>query len=277
MPTFLEPAAALRLLRHEATVHAVPSREVRDLGDALLLRDPQDAEPFWNRLEAVRFPTAADAFDRRLAEIGILFASIGRRPHIWLLPPYDTPVDIHARLVAAGFEDAGAGHVMVAVDDAAARPTAAAPLPPGVEIERHRRVVGAAAQGVSTAIVDVLLAAFSVGPERRPGVVTETVASLADPRFTHYLVRLAGEPVAVARRATFDGLSYLSSIGTSPTARGRGLGRLVTATATVDGFADGSEFVHLGVFTDNRPAKALYLALGYTFVGEPGPDMVLIG
>ena len=277
MPTVLEPAAVLRLLRHEAMVHAVPNRQVRDLGDALLLHDPVDAEPFWNRLEAVRFPDDPDAFDRRLAEIGILFASIGRQPHIWLLPPYDAPVDVHARLVAAGFEDAGAGHVMVAVDDAAARPVVRAALPPGVEIERHRRVVGPAASSVSAAIVDVLLAAFSVGSERRAGVITETVASLADPRFTHYLVRVGGEPVAVARRATFDGLGYLSSIGTVPAARGRGLGRLVTATATVDGFADGSELVHLGVFTDNRPAKALYQALGYAFVGEPGPDMVLIG
>jgi hypothetical protein len=46
----------LRALRHEAAVHAVPDRELRDYGDCLLLHDPRDREPFWNRLEAVRFP-----------------------------------------------------------------------------------------------------------------------------------------------------------------------------------------------------------------------------
>ena len=40
-----------------------------------------------------------------------------------------------------------------------------------------------------------------------------------------------GVPAAVARRATFDGLSYLSSIGTAGWARGRGFGGLVTAAA----------------------------------------------
>ena len=32
-------------------------------GDALLLHDPQDSEPFWNRLQAVRWPEDPDAFD----------------------------------------------------------------------------------------------------------------------------------------------------------------------------------------------------------------------
>ena len=65
-------------------------------------------------------------------------------------------------------------------------------------------------------------------PERRAGIEAETAASLGHPWFTHYLVRADGRPAAVARRATFDGLSYLSSIGTAGWARGRGLGSLVT-------------------------------------------------
>ena len=80
-----------RLLRHEAEVHAIPGRELRDLGDALLLHDPVDPEPFWNRVEGARWPGEASAFDRRLAEVGILFASIGRQPHIWVSPPHDEP------------------------------------------------------------------------------------------------------------------------------------------------------------------------------------------
>ena len=39
----------------------------------------------------------------------------------------------------------------------------------------------------------------------------------------------------------------------------------------------GSEVVHLGVFADNVPGKRLYERLGFAFVGEPGPDMLLVG
>ena len=123
----------------------------------------------------------------------------------------------------------------------------------------------------------VLLDAFGVEGPRRPGIVAETMATLADPRFTHYLVTVEGVPAAAARRATFDGLSYLSSIGTAPWARGRGLGRLVTATATVDGLEAGSDWVHLGVFADNAGAIALYRSLGFELSGAPGPDMLLTG
>ena len=141
---------------------------------------------------------------------------------------------------------------------------------PGTTLERPARLTGAAAEPVAQAIVDVLLEAFGVEADRRPGIAAETVASLADPRFTHYLVRLDGEPVAVARRATFDGLCYLSSIGTIERARGHGLGRLVTATAVVDAVAAGSEWVHLGVFADNPPAYGLYGGLGFTPSGAAG-------
>ena len=128
-----------------------------------------------------------------------------------------------------------------------------------------------------TSIVEVLFAAFGVGDARRVAILAETRASLADPRFMHYLIRRDGEPVAVARRATFDGLSYLSSIGTVDGARGLGFGRLVTASAFADAIDAGSEWVHLGVFADNPPAIALYERLGFVLSGEPGPDMLLVG
>lgn len=277
MPTPLDFDTVRRLLRHEALVHAVPSRVLRDLGDALLLHDPVDAEPFWNRLEAVRFPDEPDAFDQRLAEIHVQFASVGRQPHVWLLPPYDTPTDLFERLVANGFEDAGAGHLMATTDDAPARAALAESADASLRLDRYAGLRGPEAEPVAAAIVGVLLAAFGVGEERRAGVIIETLATLADPRFTHYLVRLDGAPAAVARRATFDGISYLSSIGTVAAARGRGVGRRVTAAATVDAFDAQSEVVHLGVFADNVPGKRLYERLGFAFVGEPGPDMLFVG
>jgi ribosomal protein S18 acetylase RimI-like enzyme len=274
----IDAAVVRRLMRHEAQVHAIPGRTLRDLGDSILLHDPVELEPFWNRIEAIQWPTDTTGFDRRLAEVGVLFASIGRQPHFWTLPPFDEPRDLIARLFANGFEDVGDGLVLATSDAEAARDALRrSPLPDGAHMDRFRAILGAEAARAADAIVAVLMAAFTVDPERHPGVVAETLASLADPRFMHYLVRRDGMPVAVARRATFDGISYLSSIGAVDAARGLGFGRYVTASAMVDAFADGSEWVHLGVYADNLPARRLYESLGLQMAGEPGPDMILIG
>ena len=315
----IDAATLRRLLRHEAEVHAIPGRELRDLGDSLLLHDAIDPEPFWSRLEGICWPSEPSAFDRRLGEVGILFASIGRQPHIWLAPPHDEPDDLEARLLANGFEDMGKGLLLIARADDQAREALAVAPSSDTAIERLSRIEGraavvaidrprfrkrktklqkpvknppntgcdrilvvplypqCAAEAAADAIVGVLFDAFGVGEARRAGIVGETVATLADARFTHYLVRRGGEPVAVARRATFGGLSYLSSIGTVDRARGQGFGRLVTATALVDAIEAGSEWVHLGVFADNPGAIALYERLGFVAGMDPGPDMVLVG
>lgn len=272
-----DAATVRRLLLHEAAVHAVPARQLTDLGDGILLLDPADPEPFWNRLAAARWPADPAAFDRRLTEVALRFATMGRQPHIWVSPPHDEPSDLAARLATNGFEDTGPGLLMVARDPTPARSALARDPGPAVTVEKVGELAGARAESVATAIVGVLLSAFGVGEERREGVLVETMASLADARFTHYIVRIGEMPAAVARGATFDGATYLSSIGTAEWARGRGLGRLVTATAMLDGLEAGSDWVHLGVFVDNDPAIALYRRLGFETSGDPGPDMLLVG
>jgi ribosomal protein S18 acetylase RimI-like enzyme len=274
--TTVDPASMRRLILHEARVHAMPGREVRDLGDALLLHDPTDPEPFWNRLAAIRWPSDASAFDRRLTETLVLFASLGRQPHIWPSPLHDTPADLVERLGSNGFRDTGEGCVMVLADPGPAQALAARPIERGITIQRLSGIRGRDANEAASAIVDVLADAFDVGSDRRVGVTAETITSLARPTFMHYLARSDGRPAAVARRATFDGVSYLSSIGTAAWGRGRGFGRLVTALASSDAVAAGSEWTHLGVFADNRGAIRLYADLGFERVGEPCPDLLLI-
>jgi ribosomal protein S18 acetylase RimI-like enzyme len=274
----IDAVTVRRLLRHEAEVHAIPGRSLRDLGDALLLHDPVESEPFWNRVEAIRWPRGTADFDRRLAEVAVLFASIGRQPHVWTSPPHDEPADLVARLAANGFEDVGDGLLLVARDVELARSALSGrPLGTDMTLERLSGVSETAADLAADDIVSVLLSAFGVGEDRRPGVVAETRTSLVDERFTHYIVRGDGTPLGVARRATFDGISYLSSIGTVESARGLGLGRFVTATAMVDAAAAGSEWIHLGVFADNVAARRLYETIGFTMSGDPGPDMVFVG
>ena len=272
----VDPVTMRRLLLHEARVHAVPGRELRDLGDAILLHDPGELEPFWNRLEAVRWPAELEGFDRRLTEILVLFASIGRRPHIWASPLHDSPADLVARLTSNGFRVLGLGDVMVLADPASSHRAAAEPLPPGVTLERLAGLDGSTALAASADVVDVLLDAFEVDAERRPDIMSETVVSLGHPWFTHYLVRVDGVPATVARRATFDGASYLSSIGTAGWARGRGLGSLVTRMAGADALAAGSEWTYLGVFSDNVGAIGIYERSGFVRVGESAADLLLV-
>jgi ribosomal protein S18 acetylase RimI-like enzyme len=272
----IDPATMRRLMLHEARVHAVPGRHLRDLGDAILLHDDTEPEPFWNRLESVRWSADAAEFDRRLTEVLLIFASLGRQPHIWASPLHDAPIDLVARLKANGFRDLGAGNLMALVDPEPARLAASAPIPAGVTVERLAGLPETEAESAAAGIVDVLLEAFDVESERRPGVEAETLASLAHRWFTHYLVRLDGRPAAVARRATFEDASYLSSIGTAGWARGRGLGSLVTRLATVDALAAESEWVYLGVFADNTPAIGIYERSGFVRVGESCPDLLLV-
>jgi hypothetical protein len=94
-----------RLLLHEAQIHATPGRDLRDLGDAILLHDPTDPEPFWNRLAAIRWPAEPDAFDRRLTEVVVMFATLARQPHIWPAPAHDTPGGPGRPPRANGFRD----------------------------------------------------------------------------------------------------------------------------------------------------------------------------
>jgi ribosomal protein S18 acetylase RimI-like enzyme len=278
MRAAIDATTVRRLLRHEAEVHATPGRTLRDLGDALLLVDPDEPEPFWNRIEAIRWPTETDAFDRRLAEVLVIFASYGRQPHVWALPPHDEPLDLVARLAANGFENVGDGLLLVTRDAARAQEALARrPLDANLSIERLSGLTDRDAIDAAGSIVEVLLEAFGVEAERGPGIAVEIRATLADPRFTHYLVRRDGAPVAVARRATFDGISYLSSIGTTSAARGLGLGRHVTAVAMIDAAVAGSEWIHLGVYADNTAARRLYESLGFEMAGDPAPDLLLIG
>lgn len=267
-----------RLLRHEAEVHAVPGRVVEDLGDGLLLHDPGDPEPFWNRLEAVRWPGEPGAFDRRLVEVLARFASVGRQPHVWVTPAADEPSDLAERLAANGFSDMGLGHLMVAwapgLDRARLADVATGPAQFVVERLGAGRPDGH--MGSAEDVVAVLMDAFGVEEERRRGVTAETRASLADPRFTHYLVRRDGVALAAARRATFDGTSYLSSIGVVPAARGLGLGGRITAVAMLDALEADSGWLHLGVFADNTVAKRLYERLGFVDGSRPSPDMLLV-
>ncbi|HEY7590187.1 MAG TPA: GNAT family N-acetyltransferase [Candidatus Limnocylindrales bacterium] len=273
LPAGVDVETLIFLERHEARVHARPGRDIRELGDAILLFDPLDREPFWNRVNAIRWPSSA-AFDRRLDEVITLFATLDRLPHIWPRPAFNEPPDIVERLIAAGFEDVGGSNLMLLADSRRAVAVAAEPMPRSLSVVQLDALEGAARVDASKQVSLVLAEAFSV-PERRESIEVETAAMFDAPGLHACLIRVDGEPAAAAKRSTFDGASYLSSIGTRPAYRGRGLGRLVTAVVTADAIAAGSRWTYLGVFAENASAIRLYEGLGFESLGGPAPDLIL--
>jgi ribosomal protein S18 acetylase RimI-like enzyme len=298
----LDADLARRLVLHEARAQQTPARELRDLGDGWLFHDPNDAEPFWNRVIAPQWPASTSAFDRRLDEVITLFATLGRLPHVRPLPVGGAPNDLAGRLTAAGFETVGADRRMVLVDPrlvpallAATEARVAAALG-GAELRVTRQAVdtgdpprrarrGARLVAARRAWPErrhwaadasrVLADAFGVGQARQVALENDVLACVARPGCSMLLLEVDGEPASVARRASTAEGSYLSSIGTRPRFRGQGLGALATLLATCDALDAGPGIVHLAVEVDNDAARRLYERLGFSLVGDAAPDLLL--
>ncbi len=252
----LDPDLARRLVVHEARAQQTPVRELRDLGDGWLLHDPSDAEPFWNRLIAPRWPVDPAAFDRRLDEVITLFATLARLPHVRPLPLGSEPPDLAARLEAAGFELLGADRRLVLVEhndvdrrvDAAQARVASSFGAGVVSATRHSTTLVRGPAGrrwsdrrrwASEAAI-VLGDAFGVGESRRVALENDALACVTRPGCSMLLLRVDGEPAAIARRATTEDGTYLSSIGTRPHFRRQGLAAMATMLAVRDALEEGS-------------------------------------
>lgn len=271
-PVVPDGALARRLAAHEASVQAWGVRELRDLGDAFLLHDPTDPEPFWNRIVAPSWPADRSSFDRRLDEIVTLFAALGRQPHVRTLALDNRPEDLDLRLAQAGFRLVGADRAMVLDDPgpciALARALAARP---GLALEH----VGEGPEHRAMEVARLLVRAFDVETDRLPALGAEALAASRRAGGAVLLLSEAGVPAAVARRLTVHGGTYLSSIATAPALQGRGHGSLVTALAVAEALAEGTGFVHLLVDAENRSAIRLYERLGFVPVGEPVLDLLM--
>ncbi len=269
----IDAATMTAIERHELLAHAIPSRETRDLGDALLLHDRRDREPFWNRLQAVRWPDDPAAFDRRLAETLVLFAILGRQPHVWPSPVHAGPPDLALRLQGNGFIDVGGGHLMVMADPEAAPPVRSGEPAQGVTLHSFARPEDARPLDLEDAGF-VLALSFGAPLARAAGLAADLERTLPDPRVVLVLVRVDGAAAAVAKSTTFDGWTYLSSIGVLPGFRGRGLAALATRQAIASAAAVEPGRPYLGVFSGNDTAIRLYERLGFRSVGE-SPDLLL--
>ena len=273
---------ARRMMLHEAEVQRTAGRELRDLGDGWLLHDPADAEPFWNRLVAPRWPAEAGPFERRLDEVTTLFSTLDRLPHVRPLPLGNEPPDIADRLLRNGFKRQGEDLRMVLRDPDPCLAIAdrvdgwTAPWS-RIRVARHPGSAAGPPRRWAAEASLVLAEAFEVDPYRRTALEADLLACAQRPECSVLLLFDADEPVATARRTTVGDGTYLSSIGTRPGWRGRGHGALVTALAVHDAFERSgtrSTLVHLAVDVRNPVARRLYERLGFEVVGAPVPDLI---
>lgn len=256
---------------HPSRAIAIPGRGWRDLGDAVMLFSAGEKEPFFNRLTAVRWPDDRAAFEARLAQVVDLFEALDRKPYMWIVPGLSRPDDIVERLRAAGFVDQGGGYDMILVRDPG---PAEDELPHGAVLERWNNPSAEERPVVARALAAVIAEAFHIPGSRRNGLANEVSRTLEQPRFHACLLRIDGEPVATGERYSFDGASYLSSIGTRPEWRNRGFAGLITRALARDSIAEGYDLVYLGVYAENAPAIALYEKLGFRILGGRSAEML---
>ncbi|MGA3030644.1 MAG: N-acetyltransferase [Candidatus Limnocylindrales bacterium] len=273
-PWFGLSQETLRFLEiHPARAVSIPGRGWRDFGDAVMLFSGIEKEPFFNRLTAVRWPEDPHAFDERLRQALGLFTALERKPYLWAIPGLSQPSDLVARLAANGFVDQGGGFDMILCRDPAEQPDQ--PLPPGAVLERWNNPSDADRPALASALALVIGESFGIPDARRANLTAEIGLTLQQPFFHAYMVRIDGEPVATGERFTFDGASYVSSIGTRPAWRGLGLGRLITLALARDSVAGSVDLVYLGVYAQNARAMRLYERLGFEVLGPRSSDMLL--
>jgi ribosomal protein S18 acetylase RimI-like enzyme len=273
-PWFGLSADTLRFLEvHPARAISIPGRAWRDFGDSVMLYSAAENEPFFNRFTAVRWPEDPAEFDARLGQALELFTALERKPYLWVIPGLSTPSDIVARLAANGFADQGGGYDMVLLRDPDGRPDVA--LPQGAVLEHWTNPTEAERPAVAKALALVIGESFSIPDSRRANLIGEIDLTLQRPYFHAYLVTIDGEPVATGERYTFDGASYISSIGTRPAWRGSGFGELITKALARDSLAAGLDLVYLGVYAENARAIRLYERLGFAVLGPRSSDMLL--
>ena len=108
-----------------------------------------------------------------------------------------------------------------------------------------------------------------------PELAADLRRTLDDPRVVLALARVDGVPAAVAKATSFDGHTYLSSIGTLPGFRGRGLAGLVTRHAMAAAGAPRPATPSTSACSAaTRRRSACTSGSGFASIGE-SPDLLL--
>lgn len=185
----------------------------------------------------------------RLAEA---MRAAGEWPSLLLAERVDRPIGMERQLPAADWTQVG-HETLLWVGAASVVPH----LDPNLRIEAVQPKNVEAHQELEAAI-------FGLG---RRGLVArgnDLGDALASGHLRAYLVRIGGEPVAVARLSVGEHDAGLYGVGVAQAWRRRGIGTLLTTIATRAGLALGKRIVWLSVEDGNEGALTMYERLGFS-------------
>jgi ribosomal protein S18 acetylase RimI-like enzyme len=239
-----------RIERHLASlpVHAGATVEEDASLGVLLVRQPSEG-PAWNYAALPRW--SAEGWREQLGRVVEWFTDCGAWPSLLVADRLDRPIGLGAALESAGWSAVVSEQVMWV-----GRASVVPHLDPSMRIE--------AVQPTSVDDHELLerqvfgLPANQAADRRR---VVST--ALGSGQLRAYVVRVAGEPVAVARLSLGDRVAGIYGVGVAEAWRNRGYGTLVTTVATRAGMALGNRVVWLSVDPRNATAVHVYRKLGF--------------
>jgi ribosomal protein S18 acetylase RimI-like enzyme len=207
-----------------------------------------------NGAVGLRFDPAT--IEERIADVTAWFA--GRAgPWRWLVGPTSAPPDLDRHLRLAGF-DLVSDNAGMALD--LGRATDVEPAPPGVEIRPLEDLEGLDAWG------EINRRALELDPLRARAWRDAQDRAIGSPGpMRIWIANLHGEPVAAAALFEGAGVAGVYNVATVPEARGRGIGRAVTATVLAEAIARGHRLAVLGSSDLGYP---VYHRLGFREVSR---------
>jgi len=104
---------------------------------------------------------------------------------------------------------------------------------------------------------------FGADPTRAEARRRELATALSGGRLRAYVLRLRGEPIAVARLSQGEGVAGIHGLGVAREWRGQGYGTLLATVLTRAGMATGNRIVWLSVDEANEAALHVYRKLGF--------------
>lgn len=181
------------------------------------------------------------------------FAARGRGFSIWIRGEQPEDRDLAAAAPEAGFQLVYEMPEMIL-----GSPVEEPDLPAGTEL-RQLSEVGQADDYWKVAAASYASIGF---PPEVFGSYTDNAGLLAD-NVAAFIAYLDGEPVSIAMTIVSHGVAGIYWVGSLEQARGKGLGRAVTAAATNAGFELGAEIASLQASPMGKP---IYEAMGYETV-----------
>lgn len=178
------------------------------------------------------------------------FARLGRGFSVWLRAADPADGDLLAAAELAGLKQVHEAPEMVLAERPEERP-----LPPGVEL-RRLSTAGEAQDYWRVATQAYASLGFPAGVfdfYEDPGcLLAENAAA--------FIAYLDSKPVSIAMTLVSHGVAGIYWVGSLEEARGKGLGRALTAAATNAGFELGADIASLQASAMGRP---VYAAMGY--------------